>query len=152
MKTPSKAGKPPGRVITELKRIAGEHDGILQPEIVVEEARPSASPLHSRFTWDNSEAAHQYRLWQARTLIRVTVETIAGIEGTVDVFVSLTTDRGNEGGGYRVMTTVLSDRQLKAQMLVDALNELGVFERKYSRLKELAAVFKAIRKVRNPRR
>ena len=114
----------------------------------MERARPKTSPLHSRFTWDDSEAAHQYRIWQARQLIRVSVELIGGLTGPVDVFVSLTTDRYEKGGGYRVMTKVLSDSELREQMLTDALNELSVFEQKYSRLKELAAVFAGIHKVK----
>lgn len=134
------------KVITELKRIATENDGILKPEIVVQEARPKTSPLHSRFTWDNTKAAHEYRLWQARQLIRVVVEVIDGIKGKHEIFVSLSSDR--KTSGYRVITDVLSERDLCEQMLKDALDELKTFQRKYARLKELAAVFSAIRRVR----
>lgn len=133
-------------VIIELKRIAKEHGGILRPETVVEEARPKSSPLHKRFTWDNNKAAHEYRIWQARQLIRVVVEPIAGAKGRHEVFVSLTSDR--KDSGYRVMTEVLSDAQMRRQMLEDALRELDIFQRKYSRLRELSAVFAVIRKIR----
>lgn len=110
------------KTIIELKRIAEENGGLLKPEIVVAEARPRSSPLHSRFTWDNTKAAHEYRLWQARQLIRVVVEVIDGIKGRQEVFVSLTTDRAETG--YRVMTDVLSDADLRKIMLKDALAEL----------------------------
>lgn len=133
-------------VIIELKRIAKEHGGILRPETVVEEARPKSSPLHKRFTWDNNKAAHEYRIWQARQLIRVVVEPIAGAKGRHEVFVSLTSDR--KDSGYRVMTEVLSDAQMRRQMLEDALRELDIFQLKYSRLRELSAVFAVIRKIR----
>lgn len=53
----------------ELARIRKERGG-LKPEVVIEEARPKNSPLHTAFTWDDSKAAHEYRLWQARSLIR----------------------------------------------------------------------------------
>lgn len=135
------------KVISELKRIAIENDGILQPETVVEEARPRSSPLHSRFTWDNTKAAHEYRLWQARQLIRVVVDVIEGVEGKHEVFVSLTTDR--KESGYRVVTDVLSDTDLRRQMLHDAMMELRMFQKKYIRLKELASVFVAIKRVRH---
>lgn len=134
-------------VIIELKRIAKEHGGILRPETVVEEARPKSSPLHKRFTWDNNKAAHEYRIWQARQLIRVVVEPIAGAKGRHEVFVSLTSDR--KDSGYRVMTEVLSDAQMRRQMLEDALRELDIFQLKYSRLRELSAVFAVIRKIRS---
>lgn len=130
------------KTIVELKRIAAEHGGILKPEIVVEEARPKSSPLHSRFCWDDTKAAHEYRIWQARQLIRVVVEVIDGAKGRHEVFVSLTTDRKKMG--YRVMTDVLSDAELRRQMLQDAMNEMTLFHAKYVRLKELASVFKSM--------
>lgn len=136
------------KVITELKRIANKNGGLLQPETVVESARPASSPLHSRFEWDNTVAGQQYRIWQARQLIRVSVEIIPSMEKPTDVFVSLSTDREKESGGYRIMVDVLTDKQMRQQMLSDALTELEIFREKYSRLKELAAVFAAIKKVR----
>lgn len=129
-----------------LRRLADENDGILMPEKVVDAARPKSSPLHSRFEWHDGKAAEAYRIWQARQLIRVVVETIPGVKGEHEVFVSLTTDR--RGGGYRVTTEVLSRKEMREQMLSDALNELHLFQQKYARLKELALVFSAIRKVR----
>ena len=136
------------KVTSELKRIAAENDGLLQPETVVEQARPKSSPLHSRFEWDNTVAGQQYRIWQARQLIRVSVEIISGTSKTVDVFVSLTTDREKESGGYRVVSEVLTNKQMREQMLADALSELQIFQQKYASLKELVAVFTAIRKVK----
>ena len=135
------------KVIDELKRIASENDGILQPETVVEKARLFSSPLHSRFEWDNTVAGHNYRLWQARQLIRVVVEVIKGTDESSVVFVSLSTDRKHDGG-YRVMTEVLSNEQLRNQMLADALFELEIFRDKYKQLRELAAIFSAIKKIR----
>lgn len=135
------------KTISELKRIAADNNGLLEPATVVREAQPTSSPLHSRFCWDNTEAAHNYRLWQARHLIRVVVEVIDGVKGAHEVFVSLASDRKGEGG-YRVMTEVLSNAQMRAQMLQDALTELNLFQQKYARLKELASVFEAARRVR----
>ena len=134
-------------VIAELKKLAQDNGGLLQPEIVVEAARPKSSPLHSRFEWDDSVAGQQYRIWQARQLIRVSVEVITGSEEPMNVFVSLTPDRAKESGGYRVMTHVLSRKEMREQMLSDALAELQCFREKYARLKELAGVFEAIKKV-----
>lgn len=130
----------------ELLAIAAKNNGLLEPETVVERARPVSSPLHSSFEWDNTEAAHAYRLWQARQLIRVCVEICPMDNKPIDCFVSLTPDRNQ--GGYRVMTQVLSNKAMREQMLQDALAELQLFQEKYSRLKELANVFTAIKSVR----
>jgi hypothetical protein len=53
----------------ELARIQAR-DGQLQASVVVEEARPSEAPLHPAFEWRDKVAAEQYRVWQARNLIR----------------------------------------------------------------------------------
>lgn len=136
------------KVIAELKRIASENGGLLQPETVVQEARPASSPLHSRFEWDNTVAGQQYRIWQARHLIRISVEVLAGTKESMNVFVSLSPDRNKESGGYRVLTDVLTDKQMRLQMLHDALEELELFREKYKRLKELSEIFSAIKKAR----
>lgn len=139
-------------VLGELERIAKEGGGILTAEAVVEAARDEDSPLHASFTWDNSEAAAKWRLHQARNLIRVSVRYIQPIRGaepvSVRAFVSLSPDRSNEGGGYRLISSVLSCKESRAQMLADALAELRVFEAKYAHLKELSKVFTASRELR----
>jgi len=136
------------KIVTELKKIAKANGGLLQPNAVVEAARPESSPLHSRFEWNDGKAAEEYRIWQARQLIRVTVEVMDRTGESFDVFVSLSPDRQRESGGYRVLTDVLSDTDMRAQLLKDALAELELFREKYRQLKELAAVFSAIKKVR----
>jgi len=129
-----------------LRAIAAKN-GILRPEDVVEEARNPKHVLHSRFTWDNTEAAEQWRLMEARTLIRVTVQVMGdGVEAPV--FVSLTPDRVQRGGGYRVMSEVMADAAMRDQLLKDALAELNAFTRKYRELRQLAEVFSAIKKVK----
>lgn len=45
-------------------------DGALKTARVLEHAEPTESPLHGMFEWRDKVAGHQYRLWQARELIR----------------------------------------------------------------------------------
>lgn len=136
-------------IITELKRIAAEHRGQLKPSDVVAAARSQDSPLHSQFQWDDTAAAHQWRLEQARQLIRVTVEFVGPKDDQTltRVFVSLTPDR-QEGRGYRTTAAVLSNSEYRAQLLVDAKEEMERFQTKYAGLKELAGVFAAMRKAK----
>jgi len=132
-------------IVAELKRIAAAHNGILNVEDVVEEARPADSPIHSRFNWDDSKAAHEYRLMQARALIRVCVEFTGPTDAArlEHVFVSLTPDR-LAGGGYRTIVSVMSDEQQRAQLLADAVADLRRWQQKYDQLVELSEVFAAI--------
>src|SRR5215471_6270125 len=63
-----KAGK---KTIAErLEEIRLAHGGKLRPPDVVAAARPKSDILHVHFTWDDSVAAEEFRIWEARELIR----------------------------------------------------------------------------------
>jgi len=47
-----------------------DRDGVLKPTVIVQTAKKKTSPLHGCFTWDDSKAAEQHRLWEARHLIK----------------------------------------------------------------------------------
>jgi hypothetical protein len=138
-------------IIGELEKIRREDDGILRPERVVEVATDPGHPLHQQFEWDDTIAGQQWRLQQARHMINVCVTIIPKTETANDVYVSLVSDRTKAGGGYRTMVDVLSKKELREQLLGQALTELDEMERKYHELKELAGVFAAARKVRHDR-
>jgi len=137
------------KLIDELRGIYQKNDGLLTPEAIVDAARDKKTELHSHFEWDDSKAAEQYRLEQARGILQVTVEYLRDSKGKkvpCRVFVSLTSDR--KGGGYRSTVDVMNDKDYKAQLLKDALDDLETFKRKYFELKELAVIFEAMRKVK----
>lgn len=127
----------------ELERL--KVGGVIRPVDVVEAARDESSPLHPCFQWDDGEAAHQYRLLQARNLLRVyvNVEPAANVE-PVRAYVSLTSDRVKDGGGYRAMAEVLSDSDLRQQLLNDAFVQFRNMRKKYEHLKQLSKVWAAI--------
>ena len=133
------------RITEELKRIATKNNGKLYPRDVVEEARPETSPLHSSFEWDDSVAAESYRIEQARKLIQVSVTILPGSAEPIRAFVSLTTDRKQEGG-YLPVETVMTSFDLREQMLADAAAELKTFVTKYNTIKELVEVTTAANK------
>ena len=53
-----------------LREIAEKHGGNLDPKDVVEEAKASSHPLHDYFEWRDKIAGEQFRIDQARALIR----------------------------------------------------------------------------------
>lgn len=132
---------------TELETIRLHNGGILRPIDVVEFARDPKSALHGRFQWDDTEAAAEYRIWQARQIIRVTVRVVSNSVTPIRAYVSLIDDRENEGGGYRALADVLSDKDLLAAMLAQALAELELFRAKYSMLEALKPLFDAVDEV-----
>jgi len=136
----------------ELHAIAKRDGGVLQPLAVVSYARSTDTALHSCFTWDDTKAAEQYRLWQARQVIRVVVGVIVPKVEQTRVFVSLLDDRQQEGGGYRLTKVVLCDMDARKRLLAEAMAELQVFKRKYAIFKELSPIFAAMRKVQKRRK
>ncbi len=97
----------------ELAQITKAHGGVLYGEDVIEFASDPATELYCEFEWDDTLAAHQYRLEQARHVIRVTVELMPDTGAEVKVYVSLQDDRHGSRGGYRKMLDVLKDPELR---------------------------------------
>jgi hypothetical protein len=64
--------------------------GSLEPEAILDAAKDPASPLHKLFEWDDDRAAHEYRLHQARYLIRAIYSTAPDMPAH-RVFVSVAT-------------------------------------------------------------
>jgi hypothetical protein len=140
------------KYLEELQQIMVEHQGHLRPEDVVAFAANPETALHGAFTWDDSEAAHQWRLQQARQLIRVAVVVLPGTERTkYRAFVSLKEDR-YDNGGYRVLAEVLGDKTLREVLLAEAKLEMQTFMAKYEKLTELAGVFLEMEKILKKRR
>jgi len=129
----------------ELKKIEQKH-GTLRPEVIVEFAKNPKTALHSSFEWDNVKAGQEYRLWQARQIISVYVETyrIDGREVNVRAFHSLPSDRTEGGLGYRSIDSILTSEDGRAQMLAEAFAEFERLRKKYEVLNELSEVFQAI--------
>lgn len=130
----------------ELETIRSKAGGVLKPEAVVAFARNPKTALHSWFTWDDSQAAVEYRLWQARQVIRVCVTVTEGPdESPIRTYVSLYDDRGEDG--YRLLTDVLSDEEMREKLLQQALAEFKTWQTKYQQLRKLAPIFTAGHKV-----
>jgi hypothetical protein len=126
------------RLRDELQRLF-DRDGELSPEQVLAEAKPASSPLHGYFEWNNSAAAAQYRLSQARDLIRrckVTVETAPETTVRVRAFVNV------PDAGYKPVEQALAsaDRDVVFQQ---CQREIAALRRKYQNLLDFDAVLTA---------
>lgn len=110
-----------------LKKL--ERNGMLRPDAVVEAARDVKSPLHTFFTWDDSEAAKKWREEQARQLIRsVKIEVNAGVPTEIRAYVSLPADREN-GGGYRPIQEVMNSEFMRRQLAEDINRKVQSWEK-----------------------
>lgn len=115
-------------VIEELDKIAkNDRDGLIQPEQVVEVASDESSPLHTHFEWDDSEAAQEYRLHQARNLIN-RVRVIKVDEGPRYVNVTIKRVDGGFRRGYIQTERAVADPDLYEQVVMDASKGLRAYQ------------------------
>ena len=135
----------------ELEAIAAKNNGLLPAKAVVEWARKNPrSELHKRFTWDDTEAAEKFRLWEARSIIaRVTIEPRENVE--VRAWVNLPSDRVGDEPAYRATVRVMSDADMRAELLASVKVELGRLRNKHADLTELASVWHEIDRVSESR-
>lgn len=149
--------KNPKVVAKELNRILKRNKNKLTAELVVEDARDPKSPLHSYFTWDDTEAGAKWRLWEAQHMIRsVKVEYTTRENKPVLIrgFFNVQSNghgpiNGEESDVENRRYYVTSDRALsnpsyREQLLADAASDAKTFRNKYAALTELVHVFEAL--------
>lgn len=105
-------------VLDQLQAIYNRHNA-LTAQIVLAEATDPKHPLHHRFTWDESEAAERWRLYQAQALIRSVNVVIDRGDNlppiSVRAFVSESEirrgadEQGDDAGVYLPVTEVVSN-------------------------------------------
>lgn len=118
-----------------------DKSGRLTAEQVVEAARDEESPLHGYFVWDDDVAAYQYRLDQARALIRNVRVTMRVSRRTVSA-IAYIRDPSQDGNspGYRSTREVAKDPEASREALAFAFGAAAAHLR---RARELASLFKA---------
>jgi len=103
----------------------------LTPTDVVEAAKDPKSPIHHHFCWDDTEAAHRYRIQQARSLIvsvRTIITTVDG--GTVvPVFVRDTTREPSEQGYTSIAGIKPKSKQARSLLLYEVGRALSILQR-----------------------
>ncbi len=131
---------------TELETVRKKNGGILRPAEVVAFASNPKTALHDRFEWDDTEAAKEFRLEQARQIIRFTVRLVGEKNEPIHAYVSLRSDRG-EGDSYRSIVDVMEEPKWRSELLDQALVEAKSWKHRFERFTELAGVVAEIDKV-----
>lgn len=123
-------------VMKRLQQISGD-TGSLTPEAVVDDARDPESVLHPCFEWDDTKAAHQHRLNQARGLIRIRMTTtVDEVEVSAPSYVR-TPDAHQKDQGY---TSVLKLRDDTESARAALRTEIGRVVSALERARDIAAV------------
>ena len=142
-------------VIDELLNIQKEKG--LTAEEIVESAKDKKNPLHDLFEWDNSIAGEQYRLAQARIIVNEVKVMIENKEYCAFESVAVPVPYGSKSNSessteivreYRPIVEILSNEDLRKQVINSALNHLSYWERQNEKYSELAPIIKVASKVR----
>jgi|SRR3954469_11086529 hypothetical protein len=120
-----------------LLREVRDNRGKLTPQNVVEEASPEGHPLHSHFEWDDSIAGHEFRIIQARQLIRrVTVTRVAS---STDLPVRVRTFHsvaGPTGRSYEPIDEIIQEPMTMRILLSQMRRDFAALKRRYAHMEQ----------------
>jgi hypothetical protein len=136
----------PKAVGEHLDMLRQKFKGELTPQRVLDDARHDNSPLHSFFEWSDSAAANQYRLQQARGLIRSVVAVYVGgnkQEIRQRAYIHISTPSPH----YREAIHALSQTETRKLVLDRAMNELNAWRARYKDLEEFASFIDIIDRI-----
>lgn len=136
----------------ELERLEKRYNGRLSPHDVVREASNEKNPLHNFFDWNDETASDKWRVHQARLLlnsIKIRVQFEKGFkEYRKYLNVTIENGTGKIKNYYMDSRTVLSDIDLRKQMITKAVKEAEYWQRAYNDYQELEDIFKSIRRTK----
>ena len=138
--------KDPQAVGDKLQELRDKHKG-LTASIVIEDAKNKNSVLHGAFEWNDSKAAHEWRLHSARNLMRAVVTKELDSSGEIRYQPAFVFVKTEEGPRYETVARVQSDEELRHQVVQRAFAELNQWKKRYEEYKEFLGVFKEVEKI-----
>jgi len=142
----------PDVAMKALEAIREEKGEGFRPADVVEAARAKRHPFHKEFEWNDAVAAQAHRLERAKYIIRSLEITVSSArkgrpESTVTLRKYTSLGTGVEDGkdsSYRETQEVLSDAELRKQVLLKIWRQLLNLKRQYEDYQEFTAVWAAV--------
>lgn len=116
-----------------------ERHGKLTPGALLEDATDESHPLHNRFEWDDTEAAHKYRLSQAHEIIRsFKIRDVRpdGRRRDVRQYLPVPQEAGHQPD-YRPIEEVAADPFLRKLILQQMEREFLTLRRRYEDHREV---------------
>lgn len=141
------------QIIGEELELIKQNNGQLTPEAIVRQAKAKKSRLHGFFDWDDKTAAGQYRISQARYLLRsIEVHYVAekSEPKSIKAFYSVTnkTDKKEERI-YVSLGDMVKNKDYRQQVIERARREMVNWANRYRQYQELSPVVAAIDKLQN---
>lgn len=135
---------PAQQVGETLETIRRQSGGNLTPELVLEKASDPSCLLHPCFEWDDTKAAHEHRLNQARYLLRAVV-VLRGPKEELRPVRAFVTVKACGENVYKEVHEALAHPDHREQVLARARRELEAWAKRYEALEELAETIAAIK-------
>ncbi len=127
-----------------LEMLRKKFKGEITPEDILSDAQHDNSPLHAYFEWSDSEAARQYRLQQARGLIRAVVAVYTQPDKPAVRARAYVHINEPSTPHYRETTHAMALTKTRQMVLNSAWGELQAWRRKYADLQEFASMIRVI--------
>lgn len=143
-------GKLGSRITANDAQVIGERLTLLaageplQPERVVDDARPEQAPLHRYFEWDDQTAAEAYRVDQARYYLR-NIEIVRQEDAQPIRAFHVVTLSDEPTRGYASLNTVMSDMALLAQVIEREQQRLESVARTLAQYEQLTDIVYGLR-------
>ena len=139
----------PQAAFDSVEQIRKRHNGNVSADAIVSAAKAKRHPLHPVFTWDDSEAGNEYRLEQARMMMRsfVVIRNDITSDRPQRAYEVVRTDQASSPRirhVYKTVDDIMKDSDLRGELLGRALRELISLRNRYRDLQELAVVIRAI--------
>jgi hypothetical protein len=131
------------KLINEIIEVKDKYG--LTAENLLRKAQDSSSELHKHFEWDNSTAAHRFRLIQAAYIINSVSVKVEGKD--TPAFEYVTINRARE---FKDNVEIMSNETLRKQILDRAITYANSWKETYERYNygELKPIISSINRVK----
>jgi hypothetical protein len=132
------------KVLESIARTDKAGRTVLLPADVVKVARSPSHPLHGRFDWNDTKAAHKWRLHQARDLIasvQIDWESSPGRTIKVQAYHHLR----SEGAGYFPTETIVRHETMRSAMVRELTEDARVMGRRLQTFRRDSTALRAVR-------
>lgn len=127
-----------------LELLRKQHQNELTPEDVLADAANNNSPLHPLFNWDDTAAAREWRLHQARGLIRSVVAIYTSTDQPAVRMRAYVHVPEGETSHYRETSHAMSQKKTREIVLSRAWRELQQWRDRYKDLSTFAKLIPII--------
>lgn len=144
----------PVKVHQEVEVLRKKNGGTVSPGDLVHKARSPKSAMHRIFEWDNGAASDQYRLIQARRVLRsmeiVYLDKEVGPTRAWEIIEKKKRGTDNKTQTlYSTLEETMADPGARESLLAEAIGQLMAWRRRFRMLNEFDRVFGAIDLLRN---